>query len=303
MCNVLLGCAIGDSLGLFAESQLPTYPELLNWDGKSFLPSKSHNLPATYYSDDTQFSICVAQSLLENSGFNPENLAEKYINLFQTNTIRGYGSTTLAAIRNLQSGKSYKESGIVGSLGNGSAMRAAPFGVFFRKDLKTLVEVVKIDSAITHNSEEAEAGSLAIAIASYYASNNDITNLLNKILPYLPDSKVKKNISSLDALITSHEITPNQALRVLGTSGDIRQTVPAALYAFIKFSSFHEAVTTTIRNGGDTDTIAAIVGSLFGACLGMQGIPEIFYQVENFEYLIKLDNDLYCHHLNRKYRS
>lgn len=202
-------------------------------------------------------------------------------------------NTTLMAIQNLQAGKHWSESGIAGSEGNGTAMRAAPFGVYFRNDLKSLVQICKIDSAITHASPDAEAGSIAIAVASYYAVNNDLDNLLEKICEHLPDSKVKNSIFSLDALINSNDITPSQALRVLGTKANVRETVPSVLYCFLKIKDYHKAIETIIRAGGDTDTGAAILGALIGARDGIKAIDKSFYKVEDFDKLVELDSQLY----------
>jgi ADP-ribosylglycohydrolase len=294
MSNVLLGGAIGDALGVFAETKLPNYQPLLDWDGKTFLGSEHHGLKPGFYSDDTQLSLCIAQSLIENNGFNPDDLAKRYVELFTSNTIRGYGRSTKAAIDNLIAGKHWSESGTAGSWGNGTAMRSSPFGVYFRNDLKSLVEICKIDSGITHVSPEAEAGSIAIAVAAYYAVNNDTDNLLDKICPFLPDSKVKNTISSLDALINSDHITVAQALRVLGTKADVRETVPSALYLFIKLDSYQDAVIAAIRAGMDTDTTAAIVGALFGTKYGMRDIPQEWSDnVEDSSKLKQLDSQLY----------
>ena len=134
MSNVILGCAVGDGLGVPFEKKLANDPLLVGWDGKSFLGSEHHKLRPGEYSDDTQFSIQVAQSLIESKGFDPQDLADRYVELFTSQTIRGYGRTTLLAVTNLLSGKHWSESGVAGSYGNGTAMRAAPFGIYFRHD-------------------------------------------------------------------------------------------------------------------------------------------------------------------------
>ena len=293
MCNVLLGTAIGDALGVPFESKLSNYELLLNWDGKAYLGSEHHKLAPGQFSDDTQMSLMVAESLILNSGFNPDDLAARYVEWMGSGRARGWGKTTLAAVQNLMAGKHWSESGIAGSTGNGTAMRAAPFGVYFRDDLDTLIKVVKIDSAITHASEDAEAGALAIALAAAYAARRETDNLLEKIHARLPDSKVKNTIFSLESLINSPYIPPSQALAVLGTKANVTQTVPAALYCFLKFNNYYDAVVAAIRAGGDTDTTAAIVGGLFGAKLGMKGIDRSFYTVEDFHKLIELDSQLY----------
>jgi ADP-ribosylglycohydrolase len=294
MSNVLLGTAVGDALGVPFEKKLSNFEGLVEWDGKTYLGSEHHKLLPGQYSDDTQFSLAVANSLIDNHGFNPDDLVKRYVNLFESNTIRGYGRTTLMAIQNLQSGKHWSESGVAGSVGNGTAMRAAPFGVYFRNDLYSLVNICKIDSSITHASEDAEAGSIAVALTAAYATNNDLENLIERIWEKLPDSKVKSSIYSLDSLINSEFITPQQALRVLGTKADVRETVPAALYCFLKFDNYHEAVVAAIKAGGDTDTTAAIVGALFGAKFGLKRMdPVIAAGVEDADKLVELDSQLY----------
>jgi ADP-ribosyl-[dinitrogen reductase] hydrolase len=294
MSNVLLGTAIGDALGVPFESKLANYDLLLGWDGKSFLGSEYHKLGPGQYSDDTQMSLMVAESLLDNKGFNPEDLSMRYVDWIISGRARGYGKTTLMAVQNLANGIHWSQSGIPGSYGNGTAMRAAPFGIYFRDDYEALMENVKIDSAITHASDEAEAGAIAIAMATYLIVNDDTENMLYRLWGLLPESKVKDIIYSLSSLIDSPYILPAQALRVLGTKADVRMTVPAALYCYMKFDNYHDAVDAAIRAGGDTDTTAAIVGALFGAKSGMAGIrPDLIQNIEDSSKLIELDSQLY----------
>lgn len=294
MSNVLLGGAIGDALGVFAESKPADYEPLLAWNGTSFLGSEHHDLLPGQFSDDTQMSQMVAQSLVENSGFNPEDLSARYVDWIVSGRARGYGKTTLAAVANLFSGVHWSESGIEGSYGNGTAMRAAPIGVYFRNDLTQLIEVATIDAKITHNSDEAVAGSIAIAMTAALACQNDTDRLLDRLCEVLPDSKVKEMINSLSSLIDSPRIKTAQALRVIGTRADVRMTVPAALYCYLKFNNYHVAIECAIRGGYDTDTTAAIVGALSGAKLGMQAMPTYMVQgVEESQELIVLDSQLY----------
>jgi ADP-ribosyl-[dinitrogen reductase] hydrolase len=294
MSSVLLGTAIGDALGVPFETKLANYEPLVTWDGETFLGSEHHGLKPGQYSDDTQMSLMVAESLIENHGFNPDDLAKRYVDWIVSGRARGYGKTTMLAIQNLLNGKHWSESGIAGSYGNGTAMRAAPFGVYFRNDLTSLISICKMDSAITHASEEAEAGSIAIGLAAAYSVNGEKEGLLEELWRILPDSKVKNIVYSLDSLIDSPYITPEQALRVIGTKADVRQTVPAALYCFLKFKTYGEAVEAAIRAGGDTDTTAAIVGALFGARDGTTNMDSSWIlEVEESSRLMELDSQLY----------
>lgn len=303
MSSVLLGCAIGDALGMPFEMMKPDNPILVNWDGKTYLPSQPRTggwiggeLKAGQYTDDTDMQIMVAESLIENKGFNPKDMSERYVDWIVSGKARGYGKTTALAVKRLQDGAHWSESGVEGSYGNGTAMRAAPFGVYFRDDMKTLIEVVKIDSAITHKSADAEAGALAIALVAYYAANASTPNDLApffKIVEYLPQCEVESSLRSLLALAAS-DVEPKLALWTLGTGADVKQTVPAALYCYLKFSSYEEAVVAAIRAGGDTDTTAAIVGSLFGAEKGSDNIPKNWVEgIEDRSRLMILDSQLF----------
>jgi ADP-ribosylglycohydrolase len=292
MSNTLLGCAIGDALGKFAESKLSSYQPLLDWDGKTFIASEYHKLTAEQWTDDSQMSIMVAESLIAH-GFDPEDLSQRYVEWIVSGRARGYGKTTLLAIHNLMNGKKYHESGVVGSWGNGTAMRAAPIGIYYRNDVQSLIEAATIDAKITHNSDEAVAGSIAIAMAASMAVRQDTGNLLYRIMDALPSSQIKNSLDSLPSLVKADHIAPASALAFLGTKADVRETVPSAIYCFLKFDNYQDAVEAAIRAGKDTDTTAAIVGSLFGAKLGMSGIDRSYYVVEDFDRLVQLDSQLY----------
>src|ERR1700676_2795621 len=111
MSNVLLGTAIGDALGIPFETKLVNYQPLIDWDGKTFLGSVHHSLKPGQYSDDTQLSIEVVESLIENHGFNPDDLSKRYVDWIVSKRARGYGRTTFMAVQNLLEGKHWSESG------------------------------------------------------------------------------------------------------------------------------------------------------------------------------------------------
>lgn len=294
MCNVLVGCAIGDALGVPFETMQAKNPFLKKWNGIEYLGSKHHKLMPGQYSDDTQMSLCVANSLLECREFNPTDLAQRYQEWFFEGNPRGFGHTTRIAMNALKDGAHWSESGVDGSYGNGTAMRAAPFGVFFRNDMKSLIEAVSIDSAITHNSPDAKAGAIAIAVATALAANGDTDKLLDRVFEKLPDSAIKKTVSTLDILISSDYIKPMEALRALGTSANIKETVPAALYCFLKFDRFISAAYAIIKVGGDTDTNSSIIGALYGAKYGIKHFSKYHLDnVEDSQKLTILDFQLY----------
>lgn len=294
MSNVLLGAAIGDAMGVPFESKPPPNPLFSEWDGKSYLGSEWHKLKPGQYSDDTQMSCMVAQSLIESKGFDPNDLSKRYVHWIASGEARGYGKTTYASIQNLINGKTWIDSGIVGSYGNGTAMRAAPFGIYFRNDIKSLLEVVRIDCCITHNSDEAIAGAQAIALATAMSVNNDTMDMCKRICELIPNSQVKNSIANLNYWLDNRNIAFSKVLEILGTRADVRQTVPSALYCFLRFDDCFTAMLASIQAGYDTDTTASIVGSLFGAISKLDALPQQFLlNIENKENLLLLDSQLY----------
>ena len=60
-----------------------------------------------------------------------------------------------------------------------------------------------------------------------------------------------------------------------GITGFIYHTVPVALHVWLRRQTdYRGALLETVRLGGDTDTVAAVVGALVGARVGKEGIPQ-----------------------------
>ncbi|MBC8140895.1 MAG: ADP-ribosylglycohydrolase family protein, partial [Armatimonadetes bacterium] len=61
----------------------------------------------------------------------------------------------------------------------------------------------------------------------------------------------------------------------LGSSIEAHESVPAALYSFLRHpESFEGAVSFAVRLGDDTDTVGAMTGAIAGAFHGYAGIPQ-----------------------------
>jgi ADP-ribosylglycohydrolase len=62
-----------------------------------------------------------------------------------------------------------------GSLGNGSAMRVAPLGAWFRTDLPCVVTQATLSAEVTHAHPEGTAGAVAVAVASALSARRELT--------------------------------------------------------------------------------------------------------------------------------
>lgn len=141
------------------------------------------------------------------------------------------------------------------SFGNGAAMRISPVG-FAAESEEEVVRLSRAVTAVTHNHPEgikgAEAAAMAIYMARKGCSKEDICD------------RITRNYYSLD--FTIDEIRGTYMFDVT-----CQGSVPQAIEAFLESGSFEDAIRTAVSVGGDSDTIAAIAGSIAEA---FYGVPE-----------------------------
>lgn len=299
---ILIGGAIGDGLGLQFETLNWNNPEILSWDGKTFGPSAYHKTKGGETSDDTAMSVALTESLVENKKFIPELVAKKYLEWYNGPKFCGAGDTTRKALSALNNGVTWYESGIVGALGNGTAMRAAPLGIFYNEGAE---KYARLDAMITHHSYEAQQGSTAIALIIAMIINRQPKEvILENILYALGTGPVYENIKLIktNKIIADTLYNKNYDIEkdkkggnriisqlILGAKYTAVEVVARALYVFLATNSFQEAIELVIRAGGDSDTAASIVGNLAGAYYGLNLIPQaLISKIENKDYILEL---------------
>jgi len=152
------------------------------------------------------------------------------------------------------------------SYGNGSAMRISPVGFLF-DDLDKIKEESYKATFPSHNYPESFKAAEAVAV-SIYMLNCKISK--EEVKKYIERHyfSLKFNLEDLreDYQFTSKAI----------------DSVPQAIYCFLESTDFEDAIRKALSIGGDTDTIAAITGSLAEA---YYGVPE--YLIEAVKPYIK----------------
>lgn len=280
----LLGTAVGDAIGLPYEGlsprrQLRLFPDIC---GHHFFFGRGMT------SDDTEHTCLVAQALIVSGGeielFRRE-LAWR-LRVWLLGLPAGIGIATLQAIIKLWLGFPAYSSGVF-SAGNGPAMRSAILGVGYGHDIQILRGLVAASTRITHTDPKAEYGALAVALAAYLASRNSEENIapltylecLQSVLP--PQGTelldlVRKAVDSAAAGESPRSFAKGLGL-LNGVSGYVYHTVPVCLHVWFRYQKdFRSAILEVVRCGGDTDTTAAIVGGIIGACVGKTGIPRVW---------------------------
>ncbi len=298
LAGLLVGGAVGDALGLPAEG-LSSSRQRKWWPGElkhRFLFGRG------MISDDTEHAFMTAQALLEAGGDVERfrrSLAWK-LRWWVVALPAGVGLATARACVRLWLGVPPERSG-VNSAGNGPAMRSAILGAVFAREPERRREFVRASTRLTHLDPKAETAALAVAEAAAWIVREGAPNPSPDLRPPSPHPMGRGQGEGLvemlrtiflsgtgdeewkrlghrvgEALAQQESVADFAALLGLanGVSGYAYHTVPVALYAWLRHrGEFVAALTNAIRCGGDTDTVAAIVGALAGCETGVEGIP------------------------------
>jgi ADP-ribosyl-[dinitrogen reductase] hydrolase len=283
----LVGCAIGDALGNPFEMKPAISPLLTEWDGQFKAGGTFWKGEAGQYTDDTLMSMALAASLVG------------YLEWYNSGNTRGIGTTTARAMENLKLGATWQESGIqrgydnLPAAGNGTAMRAAPIGLVYRHHPDKLLEVAMQDASITHNSLEPKMGSIAVALGTALLANGEEPHqIMKQVIEILPEDCMVSTKLQLARTLLGQPGPNALNLAQIGSSGYVPETVAAAFYCLCATNNLQDCVVMAVKAGGDTDTTAAVAGALAGTYYGLEGLPEEYRAVENFQLLQNLTDEL-----------
>jgi ADP-ribosylglycohydrolase len=290
--GALLGGGIGDALGRPVETR--SAAEVARRFGRvtDFYPwSGWVSGPKGTITDDTQLTILVAESLLEHGEVDPSDLGRRLIQWLPYG--RGKGLATTAAVLRLTSGMSWCEAGEP-SDGNGAAMRVAPVGMAFATDPDRLRRAAALSAVVTHVGPMAVAGAVAqaLAVARLLLTPEgrldpvEFADALGSAIEDLYDPgaperrpgtagtlvRLASRIREIGGLLS---LSPPQAFDRLYNGAFVLESLPAALWCFLRSPDDPEEVIITAASGGrDADTVAAMAGTLAGAYQGETHLPE-----------------------------
>jgi ADP-ribosyl-[dinitrogen reductase] hydrolase len=277
-----MGCILGGALGDAWGGP---------WEGR--LGPLQFSIPLqSRISDDTQLTLATCESVIEKGSVHPENLAAHFLDWFVHGRITGIGASTLKAMRDLSAGVHWALAGNRGEFaaGNGAAMRIAPLAFVLDPLNSSDRTIIRDVCRITHHNDESYAGALAVVLAirsillGIWPGQK---NLLSIVVDSLPDSAVRDRIEQFLRL----KIKPEEAASIFGTSGYVVETVPLALHfaQYIAEEPLSIVLARTISAGGDTDTIASIVGQIAGTVVRATNISQdLFDDVDEGEEIFQI---------------
>ena len=204
------------------------------------------------YTDDTVMTLAVAEGLMNGGG--SESASEKEIVKAMQKYGRmfphaGYGGNFMKWIQS-DDPQPYN------SYGNGSAMRVSAAAWLF-DSLAQAEDYACVSARVTHNHPEGIKGAKATAAAVFLARTGESKTAVKT---YVEETYGYDLGRKLDDIRPGYKFDDS-----------CQGSVPEAMIAFLESDGFEDAIRKAVSLGGDSDTLAAVAGSI---AEGFYGIPE-----------------------------
>ena len=284
--------AIGDALGM--PTQLLEHErasDLLACDWFEPGPQDSEvcpGLPAATITDDTWQLLMLADNLIAGDGqFEALKFAEQMLD-WESSMIRAgskdlLGPSTKRALDHLRKTGNPSRVSISGTT-NGASMRAPAIGLLNsiaqEGSERLLVDKVVAVNRVSHNSNEANVASVAVAaIISAGIDGNPLSKATERGLAaarlaagyFCEAPQPERLVDKIEKALGSNQLDDLSAAKFfveeIGVSLESIESIPTAIAIANRFAddSFAAALFAA-KLGGDSDTIAALAAAMVAAC-------------------------------------
>ena len=306
--GALLGGAIGDALGSFCEGW--TRPQILAVDGLTDRYRDRVNrmgevtLSAGEYTDDTQQTLVLVESILACGKVDPKAMAERFLDMWREGNLHSYGGAFRETLERLDRGVAWSEAASRDKPTNGAVMKIAPVGLWHWATGEDIREDALAASWVTHKDPRAVAPAVALAhVVGHLVTHRPLD--VNEVLDVAEWSArpiceaTGALIGQVRALLAIDEDDAWAAMQQMPEAkredaipSEAPATVVVALEAFLRAQgAFIPTVTRALTTGGDVDTFAAVAGTLSGLYLGPSALPlhlvETLSERERIEWLAR----------------
>jgi ADP-ribosylglycohydrolase len=252
------------------------------------------------YTDDTQMTIDLATHLVNNGSINQDVLALEFANSYKWS--RGYGPSTAVVLKKIRAGVDWRVASTSrypsGSFGNGAAMRIPALALMYHDRQLELPEAIERSSSITHPNPLAIMGAALIAhavICGLY--DTEPASAIRSIIARYASGEFTHRMTIVQECLLAGKIPdPVRLRRILGTGTSAIDSCPASILIGMYYRShpISDLLGYVNRCQGDTDTIGAMSGSIWGAYNGIEPIPKKDLEsIEGHSLLLDLAASLY----------
>ena len=280
MQDALWGFIVGDALGVpyeFSERD-----EMLANPANGMIGYGTYNQPPGTWSDDSSMMLCVLENLAKDGSV--RHLADLFLSWYRDgyHTAGGQvfdiGFTTLDALTRLAEGVHPTKAGNLDerSAGNGSLMRCVPYA--FAADMSESIFNMIVQNRITHPLTIChEASMFYVKMLRALAEGSTKEEALSTAGAYvrygwrIVDQNDNTSIDKFSRLFNSSFSSVH--VDEIHSIGYVMYTLEACVWCFMNSNNYSEAVLKAVNLGGDTDTIAALVGAMAATFYGSAQIP------------------------------
>lgn len=230
------------------------------------------------YTDDTQLTIAISETLLEVKEPTKEDFAQRILNCFKRDPRPGYSKGFYEILSNSQSTTDLLEKLNTSSERNGAAIRSVPIGYIGLAG--KAIQTAAIQAAITHNTPAGILSSTTVAAISHYAIHKEI------------------RINEIPRILAIHDLDRWNLNWNTAVSTSAYDTVSAALTCLLSNRSMSSLLVNCVALCGDTDSVASIAVGL-ASCFKeyANDLPKNLFNtldepVYGLSYLDKLESKL-----------
>jgi ADP-ribosylglycohydrolase len=244
------------------------------------------------WTDDTQMSLDLMESLIEKGTVDPDDLASRFAASYRWS--RGYGPATAKVLKRIATGVPWEKASrsvyADGSFGNGAAMRAPVIGLFFANRPHQLDEAARGSAIVTHAHPSGIEGALVIARATAAALRQESSDaIVESVSECCVSDPSRTRLTIAQGWLSSGaDVHPRDVAHRLGNGIAASESCVTALYLALRFreADFIEMQQMVAAIRGDADTIGAMAGAIWGAGNGYSRLPvELLKKLEQGERL------------------
>lgn len=308
----LIGQAVGDAFGVPVEfmsrdkvRELSLHDMVGNDCLIHFTSRWSTLIPSGAWSDDTSMTIAAMASIINHQGeIDYDDIMKQFLAWWDDGEYAslgfpfGLGRNISCALQRYREGVPALDCGGKGMMdnGNGALMRIFPFSMYCIMNELTendTIDVIRKAAGITHGHDINAMSCFiyTLFLDDCIRTRNPWKAYENSILyhtEYFSSMFSEEAIRAHEPLVTKFQqstFNPDSIME----SGYVVDSLMVAIYSILHTENYEDAIRMAVNFGYDTDTNAAITGSIAGAMYGQDQIPEKWLnQIKKKEYLMTL---------------